>query len=50
MRDPKERLRHILFDIDLDIVSEAASRDAPALKPSIEKRLLKRLKELGYGG
>lgn len=46
MRDPKERLRHTLFDI----AWEAASRDAPALKPSIEKRLLKRLKELGYGG
>lgn len=45
MRDPKERLRHILFDI----AWEAASRDALALKPSIE-RLLKRLEELGYGG
>lgn len=49
MRDPKKRLRHILFDIDLDIVWEAASRDAPGLKPSIE-RLLRRLEELGYGG
>lgn len=49
MRDPKERLRNILFDIDLDIVWEAASRDVPALKPSIE-RLLKQLEGLDYGG
>ncbi len=35
-------LVHGYFDIDLDIVWEAASRDAPALKPGIE-RLLARL-------
>ncbi|MBC7317200.1 MAG: DUF86 domain-containing protein [Chloroflexi bacterium] len=42
-------LVHGYFDIDLDIVWEAASRDAPALKPSVE-RLLQQLEELGYGG
>lgn len=42
-------LVHGYFDIDLDIVWNAASRDAPALKPLIE-RLLKQLEELGHGG
>lgn len=41
-------LVHGYFDIDLDIVWEAASRDAPALKHSIEQ-LLRRLEELGDG-
>ncbi len=41
-------LVHGYFDIDLDIVWEAASRDAPALKRSIEQ-LLRRLEELGDG-
>lgn len=41
-------LVHGYFDIDLDIVWEAASRDAPALKPTIEQ-LLRRLEELGDG-
>jgi len=41
-------LVHGYFDIDLDIVWDAASRDAPALKPSIE-RLLKRLEGLECG-
>jgi uncharacterized protein with HEPN domain len=35
-------LVHGYFDIDADIVWDAASRDAPALKPRIE-RLLQRL-------
>ncbi|MEM2097028.1 MAG: DUF86 domain-containing protein [Methanothrix sp.] len=39
-------LVHGYFDIDLDIVWDAASRDAPALKPSVE-RLLKKLEEMG---
>ena len=42
-------LVHGYFDIDLDIVWEAASRDAPALRPHVEL-LLKRVEELGYGG
>ncbi len=42
-------LIHGYFEIDLDIVWEAASRDALALKPSIE-RLLKRLEGLDRGG
>ncbi|HZU05667.1 MAG TPA: DUF86 domain-containing protein [Chloroflexota bacterium] len=42
-------LVHGYFDIDLDIVWDAARRDAPALKPRIEQ-LLKRLEELGGGG
>ncbi|MFN3706300.1 MAG: DUF86 domain-containing protein [Thermoflexales bacterium] len=37
-------LVHGYFDIDLDVVWEAAIRDAPALKPRIEE-LLKRLEE-----
>lgn len=41
-------LVHAYFDMDLDIVWDAASRDAPALKPAVE-RLLKRLEEHGYG-
>ena len=39
-------LVHGYFDIDTDIVWEAASRDAPALKPRIEK-LLRRLEGQG---
>lgn len=39
-------LVHGYFEIDTEVVWEAASRDAPALKPRIE-RLLKRLKEQG---
>lgn len=42
-------LVHGYFDIDLDIVWNAASRDAPALKPRLE-RLLKRLEEAGHEG
>lgn len=42
-------LVHGSFDIDLDIVWDAASRDAPALRPHIEQ-LLKRLEGPGYGG
>lgn len=34
-------LVHGYFDIDVDIVWEAASRDAPALKPRIELLLLR---------
>lgn len=41
-------LVHGYFDIDLDIVWNAGSRDAPALRPRLE-RLLKQLEELGYG-
>lgn len=41
-------LVHGYFDIDTEIVWEAASRDAPALKPRIEE-LLRRLEALGYG-
>ncbi len=41
-------LVHGYFDIDLDLVWEAVSRDVPALKPNIE-RLLQRLEEVGYG-
>jgi uncharacterized protein with HEPN domain len=41
-------LVHGYFDIDLDIVWNAAERDVPALKPLVE-RLLKRLEELEYG-
>jgi uncharacterized protein with HEPN domain len=37
-------LVHGYFDIDTDIVWDAASRDAPALRPRIEK-MLQRLKE-----
>ena len=39
-------LVHGYFDIDLDIVWDAASRDAPALRPHIEQ-LLKQLEDLG---
>jgi uncharacterized protein with HEPN domain len=39
-------LVHGYFAIDLDIVWEAASRDAPDLRPAVE-RLLKRLEEQG---
>jgi uncharacterized protein with HEPN domain len=42
-------LVHGYFDIDLDIVWNAAKRDVPALRPPIEQ-LLKRLEELGGGG
>jgi uncharacterized protein with HEPN domain len=42
-------LVHGYFDIDLDIVWNAAKRDVPALRPHIEQ-LLKRLEELGGGG
>lgn len=42
-------LVHGYFEIDADIVWDAASRDAPALKSHIEQ-LLKQLEELGYGG
>jgi uncharacterized protein with HEPN domain len=42
-------LVHGYFDIDLDIVWNAAERDVPALKLPVEQ-LLKRLEELGYGG
>jgi uncharacterized protein with HEPN domain len=41
-------LVHGYFDIDLDIVWNAAERDIPALKFPAE-RLLKRLEELEYG-
>ncbi len=37
-------LVHGYFDIDTDIVWEAATRDIPSLKPAVE-RLLKRLQE-----
>jgi uncharacterized protein with HEPN domain len=37
-------LVHGYFDIDTDIVWEAASRDVPAVKPAVE-RLLKTLEE-----
>jgi uncharacterized protein with HEPN domain len=39
---------HGYFDIELDIVWDAAERDVPALKRPVE-RFLKRLEELGYG-
>ena len=42
-------LVHGYFDIDFDIVWEAARREVPALKPRIEQ-LLRKLEELGYGG
>ncbi|MGH7582094.1 MAG: HepT-like ribonuclease domain-containing protein [Gemmatimonadales bacterium] len=55
MRDPSERLRDMLeairnilvhgyFDIDTDIVWDAASRDVPPLKPAVET-LLRALEE-----
>lgn len=37
-------LVHSYFDIDLELVWRAASRDAPALRPHLE-RLLQRLEE-----
>ena len=37
-------LVHGYFDIDTDIVWEAATRDVPAIKPAVE-RLLKTLEE-----
>jgi uncharacterized protein with HEPN domain len=39
-------LVHGYFDIDTDIVWEAATRDVPAIKPAVE-RLLKTLEEQG---
>ncbi len=39
-------LVHGYFDLDLEVVWEAANSDAPALKPYIE-RLLRRLEEQG---
>ncbi len=42
-------LVHGYFDIDLDIVWNAASRDALALKGPMEQ-VLPNMKEFGYGG
>ncbi|MGQ9472749.1 MAG: HepT-like ribonuclease domain-containing protein [Candidatus Caldatribacteriaceae bacterium] len=42
-------LVHGYFDIDLDIVWNAASRDVPVLRPLIEQ-LLKQLEKLSHGG
>ena len=39
-------LVHGYFDIDTDIVWNAATRDVPAIKPAVE-RLLKTLEEQG---
>ena len=39
-------LVHGYFDIDTDIVWEAATRDVPAIKPAVE-RLLRTLEEQG---
>lgn len=39
-------LVHGYFDVDTEVVWEAASRDAPALKPRMEQ-LLRRLEERG---
>jgi len=42
-------LVHDYFDIDTEIVWDAVKRDIPMLKKAVET-LLKKLKELGYGG
>jgi len=45
-RRDAQRAVHGYFEIDTDIVWDAATRDAPALKPAIE-RLLNKLERQG---